>query len=437
MELEGRFTSSESLAEIIRTAGREGVTGNLTIFCGNNPTELMFQLGRLVGSGNRGRQRKLGQIFLSRGLVDRAALEEALAYQNDFAPGTPLGKVLVFRGRITPEALRDAINLQIEEELTDLLVHEEGTYQLLEKDPRGADEPLTELDPTEQVNMVLARRAEWMQLRTRIPKDNYIPAVMRISDQGDREVLDFSEAEWNILSLINGYYDISCIAARSGLGRFETYRFLSNFLSMGIIELRTPRDPAVETIDEAAAQETPEGGQGHGNSSSWSGILSRVRDPDAEADGGAEGSAAHRSFKSPVSFIAAMANSILFKLISNPDFIVDPGDERLAERYWRQILMSFPRADLVTAQGNMLDAGSFDRYIETLGVQGAMKSIYLETVDGLNRYLHTLYLLSSQRLGSKTARSVFINGMENMRERSVIDNGDSFFFKEFAAKVIE
>jgi len=127
----------------------------------------------------------------------------------------------------------------------------------------------------------------------------------------------------------------------------------------------------------------------------------------------------------------------MLRLMANQDFIVDPSDERLAERYWRQVLMSYPRADLVTASQNVLSSDSFDRYTRSLGVEGPMKSIYLETPEALNRYMHTLYLLSAQRLGTKTARNVFINGMEDMRKRSNIENGDTFFFKEFAAKVLE
>jgi hypothetical protein len=435
MELEGRFISTEALAEVIRNVGLERMSGTLVLRCGTISTDFQFHYGKLSGSGNRDRPRRLGQILLNRGLIDRAALEEALAYQADFSPGTPIGRVLIHRGRLTVSDLREAVRLQVEEEMWDILSHGDGFYQFKKEDPES-DEPLVELEPDPLVTEVLARREEWNKIRATISSDTMVPAVVKIRDSPDRESLHLGEREWRILSLVNGYFDVGCIATRSGFGRFETFKILHSFVSSGLIDLRPSQEPPATLSDEHpdVANATDTSANSSSSSSRWSGILSRLRE---ESDQLSVPEATRLQFDSPVAFLVAICNQVMLKLMANQDFIVDPSDERLAERYWRQVLMSYPRADLVTASQNVLASDSFDRYTRSLGVEGPMKSIYLETVEALNRYLRTLYLLSAQRLGSKAAKNVFLHVMDDMRQRSAIGNSESFFFKEAAAKVLE
>lgn len=412
------------------------LSGNLRVVSSGGTTDLQFFRGKLAGSGNPERPRRLGQILLSRGLLDRAALEEALAFQQDFAPGTPLGKVLVFRERISTGDLEAALRLQLEEEVWDLLSFEEGTWTFIEGTAEAEELPLVQVDAIQLVDQAMDRRREWLDIKERIPSDAVIPAVVRMGGISDREVLHFDEREWLVLSLVNGYYDASCIAARSGLGRFETYRILAHLVGSGVVELRMPAEPVVlQTSAEELSGQPPASDKGGSSASRWSGILARIRDAEEGATPAIEKGRLH--FGSPVSFVVAIGTAVIHQLMQNPDFVVDPSDERLAERYWRQILMAYPKADLVVAESNKLDAGNFDRYIRTLGVQGPMRSIYLETMDGLGRFLRTLYLLAVQRLGSKAARTLFVSTMDDLRQRSSMDNSESFFFKEFAAKVLE
>ena len=146
MELEGRLTSAENLAEVIRGLSAKRMSGTLVLRYGTAAADFELYYGKLCGSNNPDRPRRLGQILLSRGLIDRASLEEALAYQTDFSPGTPLGRVLIHRGRITVEDLRDAVRLQIEEEMWDVLAHGDGFYQFKESESTD-EQPLVELEP--------------------------------------------------------------------------------------------------------------------------------------------------------------------------------------------------------------------------------------------------------------------------------------------------
>lgn len=442
MDLEGRFTSPDELADILRRAGAEGLSGTLTIRCGVSfAASFQYYRGQLAGSDNPDRHRRLGRILLNRGLIDRAALEEALAYQADFAPGTPIGKVLVHRGKLGQAELVEAVRLQIEDEMSAVLTCIEGFYQIVKADGNDEEPPAVLLDTQALVDETVARQKEWEKIRQKVPNDSVIPAVLKLKGPEDREVLHLTPRQWHVLSLVNGYYDVGCIAARSGLGRFETYKTLDSLLGSRVIELHPPREPVADSMNAdgespAAENSSPNAKAAGSSSSRWGSLLARLREEgDPRPDTGGEDKV-RLDFNSPVSFLVDVCNRILARLMTNQDFVVDPTDEKLAERYWRQVLMTFPRADLITANMNLLEATTFDRYTRTLGVDGAMRSIYLDTMDAISRYMRTLYLLSAQRLGSRSARMLFVDVMEDVKSRATIANAESFFFKEFAAETL-
>lgn len=438
MDLEGRFTTPESLADVMRRICTESLSGTLTIRSGAaSLASFSFFRGQLTGSENPDRHRRLGRILLNRGLIDRATLEESLGYQRDFASGTPIGRVLVHRGKLSQEDLREAVKTQITDELSSALGVSEGFFVFQEIQPGEEDTPLVRLDTDVIVKETLSRHSEWERIREKVPDDSVIPNVVKLGCPTDREVLHLNTNEWHVLSLVNGYYDVGCISARSGLGRFETYKVLESLLANGVIDLRRPVEPMVGIAQESHGEVVPDADQKNraaGSSSTrWGNIISRLRE---ESENPSKADTHSLEFESPVPFLTDICNRMTDKLMLNPDFVLDPSDEKLAERLWRQILMTFPKADLVSAKMNLLDSASFDRYTRTLGVDGPMRSIYLDTLDALGRYLRMLYLLSAQRLGSRAARALFVAVMDNVKNRSTIANSDDFFFKDMAAEIL-
>jgi hypothetical protein len=438
MDLEGRFTSPDNLADVMRRAGSSFLSGTFTVRCAAaSVASFSFYRGKMSGSDNQDRHRRLGRILLNRGLIDRATLEEALTYQADFAPGTPLGGVLVHRNKLSIDDLKEAVRIQIEDDLFAVMTCSDGLYRF-EPSETGEEEPMVQLDTLTVVDEAMTRQPEWQRIREKVPNDAVIPAVIKLRGPADREILHLNTYEWHVLSLVNGYFDVGCISTRSGLGRFETYKLLDSLLTNGIVELLPPKDPVSDN-------DTGFGGRSHSrpnnrkvnetSSNRWGSLLSKLREEN-DAKPGSTMHGGPLNFESPVAFLAELSNRILLKLMVNQDFVLDPSDEKLTERYWRQVLMTFPRADLVSAEMNTLDASSFDRYTRTLGVSGPMHSIYLDTVDALTRYLRTLYLLSAQRLGTRMARTIFLDVMDDVKNRSTIANSENFFFKTLATEIL-
>ncbi len=443
MDFEGRFVSPDDLVSVLRRVSDESLSGVMILRCGvMSVATFYFYNGQLSGSENPERHRRLGRILLNRGLIDRSGLDEALAYQADFAPGTPIGKVLVHHKKLSQDELAEAVRIQIEDELASALDCLDGFYQFNATQSNEGEPPLVLLDTKALLDETVGRQKEWTQIRAKVPNDSVIPKVVKLDGPSDREVLHLTTREWHVLSLINGYYDVGCISVRSGLGRFETYKVLENLLTSGVIQLLQPKEPVNQpAMDEEGnamppADNNSDSRAAGSSSSRWGSLLARLREDGDNGNGTRSPDTTMLHFDSPVSFLAEVANQVLDKLMTNPDFVANTSDERLAEVYWRQVLMTFPKADLVAARMNIMDATDFDRYTRTLGVDGPMHSIYLDTVDALSRFIRTIYLLSAQRLGSKAARTLFVDVMENIKSRSTIANSESFFFKELAAEVL-
>ncbi len=462
MELEGRLNPALSLPEVLQFLSMGKMTGVLTIVQGNYSVALSIRQGRMVNSSSLGRSRRLGQLLVNRNLVSRGSLDEALAYQRKQTPPPLLGQVLLDRHLITREQLRQAIRLQLEEEMWDLFSLQEGSFKFEHSTENAIGEVLVEVDIEPLIMEGTRRLDEWARIVKNIPSEDSIPVIRPLEDTAEREAMQFSDNEWRVLSLVNGFYSAASLASRSGIGKFETFRVLNSFLASGHVSIRTDTPPTGPSPDnpEAVAAATragsgreaapPAGGaagektdKAVGSSSARLVALFRKKGPaePVEHDGGVitlekpEVRTPAR-FVSPVGFAAAFVNNVLAQLIANPDFTVGASDLKLAEYYWRGVVMTYPKADLVEGQGNMLDAAKFERFVEFGGVNGPFRPIYEDTLEALTRCLRLLFLVAAQRLSTRTAQRLFNEILNEMRARSTIGSSEDFYFQDFAEKIV-
>lgn len=465
MELEGRLNPALSLPEVLQFLSMGKMTGVLTVVSGANTVTLSVHQGRLVNSSSLGRSRRLGQLLVNRGVVSRSRLEEALDYQRRQKPSPLLGQVLLDRGMVTQEQLKQAIRLQMEEEMWDLFSLSEGSFKFEHGTESSIGDLLVELDIEPLILEGTRRMDEWMRIVKNIPNELAVPCVRPLADVADRETMNLTEGEWRVLSLVNGFYNAGSLALRSGIGKFETFRVLNSFLASGhlVIHHELAAGPALDIADPAPAAEAGDNGgsaaaetlASHQAGSSSARLIALFRKklssgtPAPAAAPAAPQQAEEPaivpvagapkpplSFLSPVGFAANLANDFVGHLATNGNFRVGPGDERLAEYYWRAVVMTFPRADLVTASANQLEARRFERFVEFCGVNGPARPIYEDTLDAIGRFLRVIHQLAGQRLSVKLATRLFTDLAADHRQRATIGNSEEFYFQDFAEKVV-
>jgi hypothetical protein len=88
---------------------------------------VVFKNGQVVQAASDSIRDSLGNILVSQGMLDEAALARALALQKREAD-TPLGMILMEMGAVSAQTLESVIRKQIEEIIYDLLAWEEGFF---------------------------------------------------------------------------------------------------------------------------------------------------------------------------------------------------------------------------------------------------------------------------------------------------------------------
>ena len=444
MELEGRLNPSLSLPEVLQFVSMGKMTGALTVVQGDYSVTLMLRQGRLVNSSSLGRPRRLGQLVVAHGLVERSALDEVLHRQRGMDPQPLLGHLLVESGLITTEQLRHAIRLQLEEEMWDLFSLQEGSFRFEHRKPEDIGEVLVELEVEPLIMEGTRRLDEWARIVKNIPGDHVTPVIVVPPGGVDREALQLSENEWRVLSLINGFYNVGSLAMRSGIGRFETYRVLNSFMASGLVvpyadalpvgpspDLADPAPVVSHPPRDCAPADKPDSAR-PGSSSAKLIALFRRAGPATGSDtvdqtSGPPVAAGEAGpplkFHTWVGFVASLATRVMEKLMASPDFPVGPDDSRLLAYHWNGVLMTYPKADLVRAHDNRLDASRFDGFVKYAGTTGPLRGVYEDTLEALVRLMRLLYLLAAQRLGTRAAQRILGDELADHRQRAVIGAG--------------
>lgn len=445
MELEGRLNPSMQLPDILQFLSTGKMTGMLTINSGNYTASLTLRNGRLINSSSMGRPRRLGQMLTQRGLVSRNSIEQALQYQKTLTNPLPLGRLLVQQGHLSIEQLRQAIRLQLEEELWELFSLSEGVFKFDVGDDTNLGDALVDLDVEPLIIEGARRLDEWRHIEHNIPDESVIPAVNPDADLVDREMMNFSYAEWRVLSMVNGRFDVGSLVTRSGLGKFETFRILNSLMTSDYLIAKPGRATGGTGVGHSATRAVESGEVGFSSSRLRAVMMSMA--PLSEVpvkQGTGRFQAVEPSqievgefvFRSPAGFVVGLGNHVLSELVARPDFSLGNSDSRIAEQCWITVIMQYPKADLIMANGNSLDSTRLERFIECIGLEGSMRAIYDDSMEALGRYLRMLSILASQRLGNREGHDILRNVFDSFRGRSVIGRAENFYWQDFCSRIL-
>ncbi|MCY3020521.1 MAG: DUF4388 domain-containing protein, partial [Planctomycetota bacterium] len=177
MGLKGNL-STVNLATVFQGLARESSTGLLRIQAPEGMRFVELQDGAISIAGRSAGRIMLGDLLLSRGLIDDAGLAEGLRLQKE--SGKMLGQVLLESGLLTIEQLEDALRFQIEEEVCELFMLHEGEFDFLEGAGLGAHIApggglvRLKLDLNALLVEASRRAEEWKAIEQRIPKQSFL-----------------------------------------------------------------------------------------------------------------------------------------------------------------------------------------------------------------------------------------------------------------------
>jgi hypothetical protein len=126
MSLVGRLEDL-ALPDIFQIISLSKKTGTLVVRSRRGTGMVVFKDGQVIQAASDIIRDSLGNILVSQGMLDEAALSKALAFQKR-EPDKPLGMILTDMGAVAGQTLQTVIRKQIEEIIYDLLDWEGGFF---------------------------------------------------------------------------------------------------------------------------------------------------------------------------------------------------------------------------------------------------------------------------------------------------------------------
>ncbi len=245
MSLKGNLQSVD-LANVLQMLSINQKEGTLVLFDGDTRKSIYFSKDgvSMLSRGRRG-QDSLGKILLRYGRISPKALEEALAKQK--AESRRLGEVLEEMGVVTAADIDDAIRTQIEEEIYNLFIWKEASFEFIEGPPAEAVENQA-TRVTFNVNSLIMeaqRRAdEWNYIRGLVPSldEIYRPTEKMPEAVVTDEVFHFPFAPGVLEQLQAGRLNVNEIIEASHAAKFEACKILAILLEQSAVEPVTIAD---------------------------------------------------------------------------------------------------------------------------------------------------------------------------------------------------
>ncbi|MEE2889225.1 MAG: DUF4388 domain-containing protein [Planctomycetota bacterium] len=224
------------LQELLQTLSHGSRTGTLQIERNDEKVAIVFETGHItfVRTGVAS-QIRLRSILLRCNLVSEGDLQTARKDQKE--TGMLLGRALLERGVLDDDQLAQALRLKAEEELFDLFLWEDGTFEFFPEliQPAAEDEisqvTRIKVDPMSVIIEGLRQADEWKIIRDRINDLRWIlvPA----------EGVSPPAESHSIWKMIDGRRSIDAVLGFSAGTRFDTCSILYRFLEEGIVREAT------------------------------------------------------------------------------------------------------------------------------------------------------------------------------------------------------
>jgi tetratricopeptide (TPR) repeat protein len=241
-----------SLPDVIQLLFLGRRTGCLALADRHNFGTIHFDEGHVIYASIVNRRDRLGDILVRSGRISAEALQQAIDRQEGDRDHK-LGEILVELGALSRQELEKHIRMQIEEAVYYLFTWTSGTFNFEagERPERGAF--LVRINP-EFLLLEGARRVdEWSLIEKKIPSFDLIFSA----DQPRVEEFapSLSDEQRLILPLLDGTRDARQVMEESGLGEFEVGKALFGLITAGFARRTGTSTAAAPKVNDSRVEE--------------------------------------------------------------------------------------------------------------------------------------------------------------------------------------
>ncbi|MBI1292629.1 DUF4388 domain-containing protein [bacterium] len=389
------------LPEVLQFISMGKSTGLLTVKDGAGlETTLMIKSGRIINSSALERQRRLGDLLVHRGILKRSVLAQVLALQRTVESDKRLGQILVERDIIQEAQIREVLRLQLEEEIWNLFGIEEGEFRFEQVPDDKLGEASVQIDIEPLLLEGTRRQDEWRRIVRVLPSDRLVPAVKAPAGDGASK-MKLDPREWKVLAQINGKFPIRAVVNRAAMGRFEVYQIITVLMQRGVVYIldeKLSQNGAAAEATSKPAVAAPSAAKPAGGVTGLFSIFSSGKSKEDKNE--------RVSCVSPIGVAAWMANKLLDSYLSARELKPQPGDGALLPPMWKDLLISYPRADIISIENNHVSAERMETYIKLFEFGEATQDSYEDCLEALLQLTNGLYRVFSQRIGEKNAARI-------------------------------
>lgn len=275
MALFGQLTTM-SLMDLLQWAGLNRKSGVFELERDKVTKKLFFRDGRVVACYSDDPNSRLGQLLLSRGKITTDQLRDALQVQQ--ATGDSIGNILKQRGLISSEELTELLSQKAEEIVLSLFDWQEAIFRFLEDGQLGPYVIELDLSVDDILLKGLQRVDELGIIRQVFPSSG---VVLGRTGKALPPEIDKSGMARRIVESVDGQRTLAAILLHTNASDFLVLKFLYNLYNRGVVQIDDIRDAheAMVTIvdpwrsSDDFSPPTPARGTGH-----WGAVPQAVAD---------------------------------------------------------------------------------------------------------------------------------------------------------------
>ncbi len=275
-----------SIEDVFEWIDRRSLVGHLSVERGDAGHSFHFDEGAITAASSNLPGEHLGQLLMSRGLVTEQQLREAFDVQAD--TGVFLGKVLLMSDALDEATLKEVLEIKLREAVWDVLSWQGGHFHFEEGPRKGSEfEIRVPLRTTLDLGKLQVRR--WKVIREQIPSDTlrfWVADFFSIQDPESTERVQAQVA--GIIDCVERGLTVNQMVLEHHGRRFQVMSMLCQLLERGALKSDRRSELRDETGDETTSTEVEASARGRAAGGNRIGALeltteALLRDPENES----------------------------------------------------------------------------------------------------------------------------------------------------------
>jgi len=224
-------------ADVVQLMVMGKKTGRLSVTNGEDFLELYFKGGIVIYGKMINRPEKIGEILLSKGIIDEEKLKQAKNLAEKDKPN--LGSALLELG-VPEEEIKKVYEKEVKEFVSSAILWDDGYFNF-EPDEFPRERPLISIDPSFLLLESARAFDEWRKIQEIVPSLNDI-CILK-----EHTYIPKDEKERKILELVDGKRTVKEILEHSGRNLFEIAETFRELIFKGVIETKEKKEREEET----------------------------------------------------------------------------------------------------------------------------------------------------------------------------------------------